>query len=446
MDDVPVPLWREAAARSAARPPPATSELVARARAAVVHVRGRVTGRAGGLRSGRLSVGTGFFVHPRGFLITNAHVVEDVDDLRVRLFDGRELAACVAGDDGPTDIALLRVSVKDPVTVLPLGDSGVVRVGEPALVVGNPFGFDYSVTAGIVSATDRVIDRASLGHSEAAAYAFFIQTDAAINLGNSGGPLLDQHGAVVGVASAFWGGAQPAQGIGFAIPIEVVKRLLPRLALYGAAPRSYLGLEGQPLDPALATAFGFPSARGALVAAVESGSAAALAGIEPGDVVTMWNGEPLAGVEDLKIYAELTPPETRVRVRLVRGGETAERSLTTRPGPNRPRPLHPSACGGRRDVAPESSAVDLGLEVKAVPRRQAENLPGGKGVVVQKVSGGAARAAGIIPGDILLRVGSRAAATPAEFLRILNMGTPGQALPVLVRREGHDFWVAMPRR
>ena len=224
---------------------------------------------------GRTSIGTGFIINKDGYILTNEHVVRGVIDLRVRLLDGRELAACVVGADMATDLALLKVTTKRPLPVLALGDSAAVRVGEPVIAIGNPYGFNHSVTAGIVSAKERVVDRASL-HEPGAEdlYSFFIQTDASINLGNSGGPLIDASGAVIGVNAAFWAGhpLQPAQGIGFAIPINMAKALLPRLMETGTARRAYLGVDAQPIDPALEAALKLPSGRGALIASIEKGS------------------------------------------------------------------------------------------------------------------------------------------------------------------------------
>src|SRR6185295_12177988 len=207
--------------------------LVDRTRPAVVHVRGlappedgdaaAAPSGAGGARAPReaperMSIGTGFVVNKDGYIVTNEHVIRGVSNLRVRLYDGRELAGCVLGADTATDIALLKVAPSGPLPVLPLGDSDAVRVGEPVVAIGNPFGFNNSVTAGIVSAKERVVDRNTLGQAAASdVYSFFIQTDASINVGNSGGPLIDELGQVIGVNAAFWSGhpMQPAQGIGF---------------------------------------------------------------------------------------------------------------------------------------------------------------------------------------------------------------------------------------
>ena len=194
---------------------------------------GRNTGSAG------VSVGSGFIVDRKGAVVTNEHVVRGATDLRVRLYDGREFSACVLGTDELADVALLRIEPKEPPPVLPLGDSDKVRVGESVVAIGSPFGFAHSVTAGIVSATERVIDpgtEQSGAEAEEPPYSFYIQTDASINLGNSGGPLLDSTGKVIGINAAFWGGPQPAAGVGFAIPVNVVKLLLPRLRDAGEAP------------------------------------------------------------------------------------------------------------------------------------------------------------------------------------------------------------------
>ena len=323
------------------KPPPPGSplaELAERARPGVVHVRGSLVERSarGQSKSGSagVSVGSGFIVDRRGSIVTNEHVVRGATDLRVRLYDGREFSACVLGTDELADVALLRIDPKEPPPVLPLGDSDKVRVGEGVVAIGSPFGFSHSVTAGIVSATERVIDpgnEQSGGQPEDPPYSFYIQTDASINLGNSGGPLIDSTGKVIGINAAFWGGPQPAAGVGFAIPVNVVKLLLPRLREAGEAPRSFLGVESQPVTPVLASAFGLPSLRGALVAAVEKASPAEAAGLEAGDIVTSWGEHPLATRDDFRIFAQLTAPGLKVRVGLLRDGRPLERHVTTRP-------------------------------------------------------------------------------------------------------------------
>ncbi len=442
------PLWTNAPRHRATS---SFVELAERARAAVVHVRGEMgesSGDADG-ESGKTSIGTGFIINREGYVVTNEHVVRGVVDLRVRLYDGRELSACVEGADAPTDIALLKVSAKGPLPVLPLGDSETVRVGEPVIAIGNPYGFNHSVTAGIVSAKERVVDRSTLHESRADdVYSFFIQTDASINLGNSGGPLIDANGAVVGVSAAFWAGhpLQPAQGIGFAIPINMAKTLLPRLIGGGSgAQRSFLGVDAQPIDPALEAAMRLPSSRGALIASIEKGSPAEAAGLEPGDVVITWNGTPVATSEDLKIDAQLSVPGSRIRVALLRDGKRAEREVVLRAAPAKNvAPPHPSSCALHRDGL-LASVEDF--DVQDLPPTRASGLPGGRGVTVSRVTDhGAAAQAGLKTGDVVLRIGKSGVRTATDVANALGSYKPGDTIPVLLRRSGFDFWMAFTRR
>ena len=330
------PLWTSAPHHKPVISASAFADLAEKARAAVVHVRGEVTeGTPSDADSdtSRTSIGTGFIINRDGYVVTNEHVIRGVSDLRIRLYDGRELPACVAGADPATDIALVKIKPKGTLPVLPLGDSDAVRVGEPVIAIGNPFGFNHSVTAGIVSAKERVVDRSTLREpKQQDMYSFFIQTDASINLGNSGGPLIDAGGAVIGVSAAFWAGhpLQPAQGIGFAIPSNMAKALLPRLARDGVAHRSFLGVDAQPLDPALESALRLASGKGALIASVEKGSPAEAAGLEPGDVVLSWNGAAVVTSEDLKINAQLAIPGSHAKLALVRDGKRMERDVVLR--------------------------------------------------------------------------------------------------------------------
>jgi len=443
------PLWTTLPRSQGARPV-ALADLADRARPAVVHVRGIATDESGGSPSDangeRVSIGTGFIVNKDGTVVTNDHVVRNVARLRVRLYDGREFPACVLGSDAPTDVALLRVDAKSPLPVLPLGDSDAVRVGQPVIAIGNPFGFNNSVTAGIISAKERVVDRATMNNSSSNdAYSFFIQTDASINLGNSGGPLIDARGQVIGVSAAFWAGhpMQPAQGIGFAIPINLAKALLPRLHDSGAAPRSYLGVDAQPLDASLAAAMNLPSTRGALLASVEKGSPAEECGIEPGDVILSWGTTPISTSEDLKIYAQLSIPGSRVRLDVVRDGKHIERTVSMRAAPARALTgRHPSSCsaivGG--DIGrPEEIAV-----IELPPERSAQ-LPGGRGVAISEVpTQSAASDAGLRIGDVILRVGKNGIRTARELATAIK-GHSGDMIPILVRRSGYDFWTALRR-
>jgi len=444
-------LWTSAPRHKPAISPSAFADLAERARAAVVHVRGEVT--EGGATdadadSSRTSIGTGFIINREGYVVTNEHVIRGVGDLRIRLYDGRELAACVAGADPATDIALIKIKPKGMLPVLPLGDSDAVRVGEPVIAIGNPFGFNHSVTAGIVSAKERVVDRSTLREpKQQDMYSFFIQTDASINLGNSGGPLIDAGGAVIGVSAAFWAGhpLQPAQGIGFAIPINMAKALLPRLAKDGSARRSFLGVDAQPLDPALEGALKLTSGRGALIASVEKGSPAEAAGLEPGDVVLSWNGAAVVTSEDLKINAQLAIPGSHAKLAIIRDGKRIERDVVLRAatvkGVSAP---HPASCAQRRE--PTMAAVE-DFDVQELAPARAGGLPGGRGVSVTRITDhGAADQAGLKVGDIVLRIGKASVRTPADVATALGTYKPGDILPMLVRRSGFDFWMAFSRR
>ena len=446
------PLWTTAAKHKPAISASAFADLAERARAAVVHVRGEVT--EGGAAdadpdTSRTSIGTGFIINREGYVVTNEHVIRGVSDLRIRLYDGRELPACVAGADPPTDIALVKIKPKGgTLPVLPLGDSDAVRVGEPVIAIGNPFGFNHSVTAGIVSAKERVVDRSTLREpKQQDMYSFFIQTDASINLGNSGGPLIDAGGAVIGVSAAFWAGhpLQPAQGIGFAIPINMAKTLLPRLARDGSARRSFLGVDAQPLDAALESALKLTSGRGALIASVEKGSPAEAAGLEPGDVVLSWNGGAVVTSEDLKIDAQLAIPGSHVKLAIVREGKRVERDVVLRAAPlKNVTPPHPASCAQPHE--PTLAAVE-DFDVQEVPPARAGGLPGGRGVTVTRVTDhGAADQAGLKTGDIVLRIGKAAVRTPADVTAALGGYKTGDMLPMLVRRAGFDFWMAFSRR
>lgn len=430
-------LWIEHTRARGARPTLSLADLAARVRPGVVHLRATIREPRGpdGQGGEGVSVGSGFLIDPRGYVVTNEHVVRGAVDVRVRLFDGRELLGCVVGQDEATDIALLQVEAPGPLPVLPLGDSDAVRVGETAVTVGSPFGFAHSVTAGIVSAKERVIESDSRGESKGAndSYMFFIQTDASINVGNSGGPLVDAWGAVIGVNAAYWGGPQPSNGVGFAIPVNIIKVLLPRLRDEGEAPRSYLGVDSQPITASLAAALALPSLRGALLAFVEPGSAADRAGLEVGDVVTSWNGRPIATRDDFKIYAQLTGPGTRLDVGLIRGGKANKRQLTTKAAAREPRPRHAARCG------PPARGADVGegFEVEATP--------GGK-VRVRRVTGGAAREAGLESGDTILRVGAQPVRTPADLWRLLREAPRDRPVPLLLEDAGRPYWTALPRK
>jgi serine protease Do len=430
------------------------SVLAEKTRSAVVHVRGVLTGS--GETAARptkpapektYTVGSGFLVDAAGAIVTNEHVIRGASNLRVRFYDGREFVVCVQGQDEQADIALLQIEgAAQTFTPLPLGDSDQVHIGEAVLAVGSPFGFAHSVTAGIVSANERVVEQDAEKSGEYPAYSFYIQTDASINVGNSGGPLVDRKGVAIGVNAAFWGGSQPASGVGFAIPINVVKLLLPQLRESGGAPRSFLGVESQPVTPALAAGLRLPNARGALIAGVEKGSAAEAAGLAIGDVVVGIGAHRLATRDDFRIFAELTPPGTRVKLQVMREGKTETREVTTRAATTSTITTHSEDCRRVRKLSAPPGAQSLGFEVQPVPPGRAAMLPAKRGIQVVRVSSAAARDANLDVGDIVLRVGTVPVSTPDDFARAVAAWPRTMPMPLLVQTRNRNFWTALAPR
>jgi S1-C subfamily serine protease len=282
------------------------------------------------------ATGSGFVLNQDGYIATNAHVVSGAKDVQVSFGDGDPTPAKVVGKDPSTDLAVIKVDpTKVHVTTLPLGDSGTLRVGDPVVAIGNPFGFDDTVTTGIVSALGREIqapNNFSIDHA--------IQTDAAINPGNSGGPLLDQHGRVVGINSqiATGGNGKGSVGIGFAIPINLAKQVFPALIKTGRVPHAYMGITTAPLTPTLVRDFNLPAAKGALVQAVEQGSPAAKAGLRAGqtqtsssliaggDLIVGVDGKPVNTPSDIAAAIADNKPGDKVTVQFFRG--RAKRAVT----------------------------------------------------------------------------------------------------------------------
>jgi serine protease Do len=263
--------------------------------------------------SQRSSLGSGFIISSDGFVVTNNHVVASGGDIVVRLSRGTEHAARVVGTDPPTDLALLKIDAAT-LSVLPLGDSDRLQVGEPVMAIGNPFGLDQTVTTGIVSAKERFIGSGP--------YDEFVQTDASINPGNSGGPLLDSRGAVVGINSAIFSQSGGSIGIGFAIPINLAKTVLLQLRDRGSVVRGYLGVAVRPITPETAETTGLKDQKGALIESVVEGSPAEKAGVQKGDVIVAVNEQAIGAPPELTRKIVGTAPGTRVELSIVRKGKT----------------------------------------------------------------------------------------------------------------------------
>jgi serine protease Do len=352
----------------------------------------------------RQGAGSGFVIDPRGYILTNNHVVEGAFNIRVRFDDGRTLEAEVLGTDPLTDIALIKL--KAPPNNLPflkLGDSDAVRVGDWVVAIGNPFGLASSVSAGILSAKAREIG--------ATQYDDFLQTDAAINPGNSGGPLFNLRGEVIGINTAIVSGGA---GIGFAVPSNLAKALIPQLEKNGKVTRGYIGVKLQNLTPELAKALNVPQSSGALINEVTKNSPGDKAGLKSDDVVVSLDGKKVESSSALSRTVALRPPGSSVTLGVVRGGkpQDVKVTLTSRPGDldklgdaRGPRP------GGSKSQKDESNRQRIGLTLQSIDPRTAEanGLPTRGAVITEVQPGSPADAAELAPGMVILEAGKKIA-------------------------------------
>ncbi len=372
------------------------------------------------------SLGSGFVVTPDGFIITNSHVVEGADEITVRLGDGRSFIAEIRGLDPKLDVALLKIEAQD-LPVAEIGDSDALQVGEWVLAIGNPFGLEETVTAGIVSAKERVIG--------AGPYDSFIQTDASINPGNSGGPLFNMQGKVVGINTAI---VAAGQGIGFAIPINAANQVVTQLKEHGEVIRGWLGVGVQELTEELAVSFGLDDTRGALVSEVMDDSPAARAGLRRGDVIRAFDGRRVDQVSDLPRMVANTPVGARVQVTIIRDGERMDIPVViARLQDDRVRPEEP---------AEEPEALGLTVSDVTPEAMHLFGLRTDRGALVTDVDpGGAAAAAGIRPGDLLLEISGREIPNAASFRAAVRDASPGATLRILVQRGENLFFTALKR-
>ena len=362
--------------------------------------------------------GAGFVIDAdEGHIVTNHHVVDDADGITVILQDRRQFAAEVVGSDRETDIALLRIDAED-LTAVPLGDSDALAVGDFVIAIGNPFGYDYTVTSGIVSALGR-------GGFIRGGYEDFIQTDAAINRGNSGGPLVNVEGKVVGVNSVIHTPSGVSAGLGFAVASNIVKVVAGQLLEYGEARRGQLGVLIANLGAEEAQALGLETATGVVVSEVMPGSAAEEAGLEPGDAIVELDGKAVVDARDLRARVGLAPIGKEVALGIVRDGD--ERTLT-------------ATIGGAGDggEGPVATRILAGIEWRELPRRHRRH---GQGVEVASVAAGSpGERAGLRAGDIVLRVNQRSVAS-ADALRTA-VGDAGVA-GLLVERDGRRAFLIL---
>ncbi|MEN3953157.1 DegQ family serine endoprotease [Iodidimonas sp. SYSU 1G8] len=383
------------------------------------------------------AMGSGFIIDPSGVIITNNHVVDGANKVVVILNDGTELDAEVLGQDRRTDIALLKVSSPKPLPAVQFGDSDKLRVGEWVIAVGNPFGLGGTVTAGIVSAIDRDIN--------AGPYDDFIQTDAAINQGNSGGPLFDMDGNVVGVNSVIISRTGGNVGIGFSIPSRLVQRVITDLRKYGQVQRGWLGVGIQQVDQAIADSLGLKEAKGAMITNVVEGDPAEKAGIKSGDVILQFDGKEIADTRALLRAVADTPAGQKTPVIVWRDG--ARKTLSVEVGQMQPDDEKPAAGTEKAEqpATPAGSSVDvLGMTLAAIDdaaRKELQLPEKATGVVVAKVDRvSEAAQKGIKRGDIIARIGDRDVKTLAEAkAAVAAEKKSGKATTLLRVRRGDNF-------
>src|SRR5215472_6927768 len=372
------------------------------------------------------SLGSGFFIDGDGSILTNNHVVENASKIVVKLSDDQEYEAKIVGRDPKTDIAIIKIDGKPNLPAASLGDSDKLEVGEWVVAIGNPFGLDSTVTSGIVSAKGRHIGQGP--------YDNFIQTDASINPGNSGGPLINLRGEVVGINTAIFSRSGGNIGIGFAIPINLVKELLPQLRGKGKVTRGYLGVLIQKVIPEIADSLGMDRGRGALVGKVSKDGPAEKAGVKVGEVIIEFDGKEIKDSGDLPIVVARTPVDRKVRMKVLR--DKKELQLTVSVGELKDEEVVASA--------PEKG--ELGMTVQRLTPQIAESLglEKAEGVVVSAVDpGSAADEAGIRRGDVILEVDRKPIRNIDEYKKSLAGVRKGKGVLLLVRRGESTLFLAL---
>jgi serine protease Do len=385
------------------------------------------------------SLGSGFIIDASGIVVTNNHVIANAEQITVTLSDDTTLQAEVIGRDGVTDLALLKVEPKTPLPEATWGDSTKAKVGDWVLAIGNPFGLGGTVTSGIISATARDI------HS--GPYDDFLQTDASINRGNSGGPMFNLAGDVIGINTAIFSPSGGSIGIGFAIPSALARPIIEQLRTTGKVERGWIGARIQPVTDEIAEAIGLDKGRGAMIAVIDQASPAAQAKLQPGDVIISYDGKPIDRSRQLPRMVADTPPETPVKLTVWRDGKEHEVELkvaglnSNRPAPPPPEPEKPK---------PPPSVDALGLKlVKLTPelRRQFSLPEATKGVVITEVpQNSPAAAQGLRPGDLVVALGHEPVGGLEDLQQKITTAKKNGHKNVLVRveREGTTRFVALP--
>ncbi|HWU00211.1 MAG TPA: DegQ family serine endoprotease [Terriglobales bacterium] len=391
------------------------------------------------------SLGSGFIIDPAGYIVTNNHVVENADEIMVVMHDDTELKAKLIGRDPKTDLALLKVDAGKPLPFVKWGDSGAMRIGDWVLAIGNPFGLGGSVTAGIVSARQRDIN--------AGPYDDFIQTDASINRGNSGGPMFNMDGEVVGINSAIFSPSGGSVGIGFAIPSNLAKPVIEQIKQFGHPRRGWLGVRIQSISPDLAEGLKLPSDKGALVAGVTKDGPADKAGIKQGDVVLKFDGKEVTQMRGLPRMVAETAFGKNVDVVIWRKGqqvtipvmlgeldEKADDQASDQPDDNQDQ-QQPSEQGSKLKA--------LGLDLASINDKQRKDFDLDKtvtGVVIVDVDpDGPAAEKDLRPGDVIAEVDQKAVETPKDIAARVKVAQDNgyRVVTLLINRKGDEQWVAI---
>jgi serine protease Do len=373
------------------------------------------------------SLGSGFIFDPQGYIITNNHVVEGADDIKAKLDDGREISAEIIGRDPKTDLALIKLTSPGPYPYVSLGDSDMVNIGDWLVAIGNPFGLEHTVTAGILSARGRTIG--------VGPYDDFLQTDASINPGNSGGPLLNLFGEVVGINTIIIAGGN---GIGFAIPSNVATKIIDQLKSTGRVNRGWIGVLIQEVTPEVAKGFGVQESQGALVGNVTDGSPAQNGGIRHGDIIVEFDGKPIKQFQELTTVVADTPIGKEVNVAVIRDAKRVTLKLTV----------------GRLDDDSQASAgspgasegIDLGLTLREITPEISSrlNLAETTGLLVEGViSGSLAAEVGIQPQDIILEIDRKPVKTLADYNTALRQHPKESPLLLWVKRGGQTIYYTL---
>ena len=370
------------------------------------------------------SVGSGFIISPDGYIVTNAHVVEDMTSIVVGLSDRTELPAQVIGKDRRSDIALLKVKTAATLPAVKIGDARKLKVGQWVLAIGSPFGFERSATQGIVSALARSLPSDN--------YVPFIQTDAAVNPGNSGGPLFNLDGEVIGVNSQIYSRSGGYQGVSFAIPVDVAMDVVAQLKDGGKVTRGWLGVMIQEVTPELAQSFNLDKPHGALVGQVLAEGPAQKAGVKTGDIIIAFNGQPVRHSSDLPLMVGRTRPGISAPLLVIREGK--EQTLTVKlealPDENKPQAIAEPPVHNR-----------LGLIVGELPGDKRKK--GDSGVLVKDVDEGPAATAGIQTGDVIARINNEEVTDVSQFADLVQQLPAGRPVPVLIKRDSGSLFLAL---